>query len=1503
MKRLLLFVSLFLYSISWAQEFQGFQEPAKIKSYQYQMNGKWLPSIPDLHVGPENYTILKNLRPTSSGYETIEGWTKINTTATNTPVNLHHFTKEGESHVIVKTNNSGTYELYENITDIPNQGEFIGNSDGELKLLLHCDGTDAGTTFTDDGDTGHTVTAHGDAQLDTAYKKWGTASGLYDGTGDYLTIPDHADWDILSETNFTIDLWVRMSYAAGERTFIGQYDNINNYWMLYHYGGGAGVAFNVVSGGSSIVLTTTNETLDTTDWHHIALVKISNEYALYIDGTQYSYKSDADTDTIAGSLYIGSLDGSNYFQQGWLDEIRIYHGNLFGAAPVSELTDTIQIPTKATITDSLYEVNSGLGSFANGPQGTMFYVDDDYSLIWGGDELRIGAFLNGDDTENLKDYTQNVDNDLEDEYGIIGDGGINTDTKLMLHMDGVDASTTFTDDGNTGHTMTANGDAQLDTSYKKFGQSSGLFDGTGDYVSAADHADWDILSETNFTIDLWVKHDDHSGSEIYISHYEDSDNYWWLGHVDGTGLAFLVRSGASTIVYLNGGEITDTNLHHIALAKIGNEYGIYKDETQIAYASDSDTDTFTGSVYIGIRDGTNWPFDGWLDEVRIQYGNYFNAAPNVGLTDTINSPSIAYFDSGDYVYICSPLKLDGIKAYVATANTETSTLSGWAWNGQDWSSFTLTDNTASGGVSMAQTGTVTWTYDEGHDVLYISGLAMYVYRFQLSAGNATIYKTTLSAPLQPIRDLWNGAPRVITAFEANRNGVNEDYTFAVESQDSTTDAPYAATIGDIDGSDHLIVMSDDRLMGLSVAMVTDLLNAANAQIDAIYYWDGDSFVSVGYFNDNTLDTGGDSSFAQSGTITWSAPDADDEHAAELFGKIGYVYKITVDAALTDGTGHDGTSVDYISGITAPLELNGYNLVGYYNGRTMLVDGNRVDYSQTDTPWVYNGVDASDNRLNSLYFGDKNEIVAATSIFNRYGSNLIEAWIVLKKNATYVLTGSQPDLNYPEPFVIKNVSNTIGCAAPMTVVSAETDIGNNVRMNVVCWLDFAGPIIYDGTVPVRLPGLEKYFDPTDLECVNYSYIDQSVFYIDTVNNQLNMLFPTGSSTTNNKWIVYDFEDKKLFEKVPYNDAYLYNAAGVTDTDGARYNYGFLSTGYMMRLDNGADWDGNAIEQQIRTGIFSPEQLDDLGFWTESEIRAIKLLSEAIDEDQDVTISLYSEETGIPPSGYTLVDSADTSRALTFNNDTEISTTNKFGKNSLYFDGTGDSISTPDHADWDVLSETNFSIDLWVKHTDHAGTEYYISQYEDIDNYWAFRHVGGTGLQFLVNSGGSPVVSLSGGEISDTLWHHVLLSKVGNEYGLYLDGTQTAYVSDADTDTFAGLLYLGLSGGGTSALDGYMDEIRIYFGNPYSTTPVVGLTDTITVQTNEHALDSSTKLLIHVPQTETIALDSGGLISKNNIRNGNFSLKDDFFQIDFSTQTASDKWRPLAWGYKARLNSED
>ena len=57
----------------------------------------------------------------------------------------------------------------------------LTDTDPYTVLLMHMDGSDNGTTFTDE--CGKTVTAHGDVCTKTAEKKFGTASAYFDGTG------------------------------------------------------------------------------------------------------------------------------------------------------------------------------------------------------------------------------------------------------------------------------------------------------------------------------------------------------------------------------------------------------------------------------------------------------------------------------------------------------------------------------------------------------------------------------------------------------------------------------------------------------------------------------------------------------------------------------------------------------------------------------------------------------------------------------------------------------------------------------------------------------------------------------------------------------------------------------------------------------------------------------------------------------------------------------------------------------------------------------------------------------------------------------------------------------------------------------------------------------------------------------------------------------------------------------------------------------------------------
>ena len=195
--------------------------------------------------------------------------------------------------------------------------------DSYVKLLLHCDGTDAATSFPDSSASAHTVTANGNAQVDTAQSKFGGASGLFDGTGDYLSVPDSADWDFGSG-DFTIDMWIRPTSVSGFKMLYSQYVSdpsrqllyIENGTLKFYAAGSISVAF---SGGSVVIDV----------WQHIALVRNGDTWKLYIDGVSGGSTTVSGTlPDLAALITIGKQDwtGNEFYYVGHNEEIRVSKG-------------------------------------------------------------------------------------------------------------------------------------------------------------------------------------------------------------------------------------------------------------------------------------------------------------------------------------------------------------------------------------------------------------------------------------------------------------------------------------------------------------------------------------------------------------------------------------------------------------------------------------------------------------------------------------------------------------------------------------------------------------------------------------------------------------------------------------------------------------------------------------------------------------------------------------------------------------------------------------------------------------------------------------------------------------------------------------------------------------------------------------------------------------------------------------------------------------------------
>lgn len=210
-----------------------------------------------------------------------------------------------------------------------------GGNDSFTKILLHFDGADASTTFTDSnlGGAAHTWTAAGNAQLDTGIApKFGTAAGLFDGTGDYISTPDHANFT-LGSGPWTVDFWFNISGGAGTaRRICGQLSAA----AAENSFGATLLASNVINystnDGTSNFSVTGTTAITTPGWHHYAAVRTGNTLKLFLDGVQEGGDTAMTNPTLdsTASWSIGRLgdlvQGDVGLWQGSIDEFRLSVG-------------------------------------------------------------------------------------------------------------------------------------------------------------------------------------------------------------------------------------------------------------------------------------------------------------------------------------------------------------------------------------------------------------------------------------------------------------------------------------------------------------------------------------------------------------------------------------------------------------------------------------------------------------------------------------------------------------------------------------------------------------------------------------------------------------------------------------------------------------------------------------------------------------------------------------------------------------------------------------------------------------------------------------------------------------------------------------------------------------------------------------------------------------------------------------------------------------------------
>ena len=183
------------------------------------------------------------------------------------------------------------------------------------QLLLN--GTNAGIYDSSARAVGETV---GNAQVSTAIKKYGSGSMAFDGTGDWLLVPNSSDLN-LGTGDFTIECWLNMANTTAARSLIGKGTSTTG-WGIYF---NASPTLFIFEAGSTLNYSA-NYSLNAGQWYHLAVVRSglgNNNLRMYINGFLI-YEATVTGDlTTTSSMYVGGSRTGTQPMFGYVDDLRI----------------------------------------------------------------------------------------------------------------------------------------------------------------------------------------------------------------------------------------------------------------------------------------------------------------------------------------------------------------------------------------------------------------------------------------------------------------------------------------------------------------------------------------------------------------------------------------------------------------------------------------------------------------------------------------------------------------------------------------------------------------------------------------------------------------------------------------------------------------------------------------------------------------------------------------------------------------------------------------------------------------------------------------------------------------------------------------------------------------------------------------------------------------------------------------------------------------------------
>jgi len=256
---------------------------------------------------------------------------------------------------------------------------------------------------------GKTVTSHGNAQLNTTTKKYGTASLALDGTGDYATLISSVDF-AYGAGDFTIEMWVYRTAGGGNQILFDQRTAtptnyapalvVNGSHILQYNDGAA----NVITGATVLAINT---------WYHVAVSRSGTSTKLFLNGVQEGSTYTDTRNYIQTPFTIGARFDGTLGWHGYIDDFRVIKG-------VALYTGTFTAPT----TQLTATPNTALLLNFNGINGSTTFEDTtdgaQYISFSGG--ATATSFVNVDYTDFGAEVRSIASASIYGNYGAYGSG-------------------------------------------------------------------------------------------------------------------------------------------------------------------------------------------------------------------------------------------------------------------------------------------------------------------------------------------------------------------------------------------------------------------------------------------------------------------------------------------------------------------------------------------------------------------------------------------------------------------------------------------------------------------------------------------------------------------------------------------------------------------------------------------------------------------------------------------------------------------------------------------------------------------------------------------------------------------------------------------------------------------------------------------------------------------------------------------------------------------------